>query len=486
MMERTDREKSTADRYEEACRCLPPSVKKAEAEGRREAVLSLTVSEGNLAGSKSCDVTTISVRAQGEKAGFAYTQNLEEDPSQVILRAAAGGELAQGETQIYEEAAGESAENAAAKKAAAKAVPEGLSNGEALANRNCVRTGMPAMLSPQEGFKFGAMVEKWALESDPSVSQATVTVSSCRTDNWVVNSGGLRREASHIWMDVAADMVLRRDGRTYNVTWSGSYPSKEDLSAAKESLQQSIRRNQAAKAAPVSFTSGVYRVLLSRESMCMIMVTLWKAFSGCHHRDGDSFLAGRMGQQVASGVFNMADVPFADGCGYSRRMDSEGVRAKENRLITDGVLAGRIHNLASAAYFGEEPTGNAGRAESFFSGLPTGRTAIPNVMYILPGEMKEQEALSCLGDGVWITETYDPFHSIEIASGEFAIPCNGVRVVDGRPVGALNSLTITGRLSELLMQIEAVGDTPAFWRFYTGLYYLGGPDVLVSRLQVNG
>ena len=197
-------------------------------------------------------------------------------------------------------------------------------------------------------------------------------------------------------------------------------------------------------------------------------------------------MCGRMGKKAASELLSICDAPAAAGCGYGRALDSEGVWTREHRLLTDGVVTGRLHNLASAAFFGEEPTGNAGRAEGFFSGLPTGETAIPNVCYICPGTMGEEEMLSRLGDGVWITETYDPFHSIRIGNGDFAIPCNGVRIVDGKPAGVLNSLTVTGNLAGLLQEVEAVGDTVAFQRFYTGLYYLGGPELLVGRLQVNG
>ncbi|MCI8401467.1 MAG: TldD/PmbA family protein [Lachnospiraceae bacterium] len=450
------------DRYREACLALPEEIKRAGAEGRREKILSLSVTGGALAGSRSCDVTTVSVSAAGDDGrwGYAFTQNLEEEPREVFRRAAEAGKLA-GDTV---------AERAFGQDGGASSVVERAES----------------VLHAEDLLHTGIMVEKWALESHEAVTEATVTVSSFETDNWVVNSEGLSRSAAHTWLDVEVDVVVVREGRKGNLSWYASLSGPDDLEGRKEDLERSLRRNLTARQTPVAFTSGVYRVLLSRESIDMILVTLWQAFSGCHQREQSSFLTDRMGQRIASKAFSMVDAPEMPGCGYGRRLDCQGIWARETALVTDGVMTGRIHNLASAAYFGEEPTGNAGRAEGFFSGLPTGMTAIPNVTCILPGEMKEEEMLSRLGDGVWITETYDPFHSIEIGSGEFAIPCNGVRVIGGKPVGALNSLTITGNLAKLLPEIEAAGDTVAFRRFYTGLYYLGGPELLIRRLQVNG
>lgn len=477
-------QRTIIERYRNACAALPSDIQAAEAEGRREKILSLTVKGGILTGSDSCDVTTVSVRAVGAdgRGGFAYTQNLEEEPLALIRQAAGGGALldaaqAGKEPQLF---AREEADGVRKKvDGAADGIREETDGAQE------VRTEA-SLSSVADGIRIGAMVEQWALQSSDCITQASVTTSFYETENWTVNSTGLCRQSAHRWMDVSVSAVLQKDGAVYNDSWYGSFPDGQELREKKEELFKSLNRRQAAKAAAVPFSSGVYRVLLSREAVYNILITLWQAFSGCHQQREDSFLCGKMGQKVASELLSICDAPWAPGCGYGRELDSEGVRAKKNRLLTDGVLTGRIHNLASAAYFGEESTGNAGRAEGFFSGLPTGVTAIPNVTYICPGQMREDEMLSRLGNGVWITETYDPFHSISIGNGDFAIPCNGVRVIDGKPAGALNSLTINGNLAALLQEVEAVGDTAAFQRFYTGLYYLGGPDLLVSRLQVNG
>lgn len=469
------------ERYGEACRALPADIRAAEAEGRREKILSLTVKDGGLAGSGSSDVTTVSVRAAGAGggSGFAFTQKLEDEPLTVLREAAAGGALGGGRPAEEEFLLAKEDRKNAAGAPVAGAAREGEAAGTEAA-------GARDFPSVAEGLQIGAMVEGWARAGSSLVAEAEATVSFYETENWVVNSAGLSRKGVRRWTDVSVDMVLQKEGAFYNASWYASLEGAGELRGKRDDLSRSLRRSLAAKGAAVPFASGVYRVLLSREAVYNIMITLWQAFSGRLWQRENSFLCGRMGEKAASGLLSICDAPAVAGCGYGRALDSEGVWAREHRLLTDGVVTGRLHNLASAAFFGEEPTGNAGRAEGFFSGLPTGVTAIPNICYICAGTMGEEEMLSRLGDGVWITETYDPFHSIQIGNGDFAIPCNGVRVVGGKPAGVLNSLTITGNLAGLLQEVEAVGDTVAFRRFYTGLYYLGGPELLVGRLQVNG
>ena len=62
--------------------------------------------------------------------------------------------------------------------------------------------------------------------------------------------------------------------------------------------------------------------------------------------------------------------------------------------------------------------------------------------------------LKDMGDGVYITESYDIFHSINIGSGDFAIPCRGIVIKDGKPHHSVTALTICGNLINLLIILK--------------------------------
>lgn len=73
------------DAYKSAFAALPPEIRAAEAE--TEAAVQVTLRDGARQDRSFSDVTSLFVRASGGKTGFAYTQDLEEDPLTVIRRA---------------------------------------------------------------------------------------------------------------------------------------------------------------------------------------------------------------------------------------------------------------------------------------------------------------------------------------------------------------------------------------------------------------
>jgi PmbA protein len=91
--------------------------------------------------------------------------------------------------------------------------------------------------------------------------------------------------------------------------------------------------------------------------------------------------------------------------------------------------------------------------------------------------------IQTMDTGIYLTYSLDVFHSINIASGEFSIPCGGVVYKDGKPVGIADQLTIAGNLRDLLKDIRAVGNdlTLEEFMFYHNYSY-GGPSLLVDQL----
>ena len=49
------------------------------------------------------------------------------------------------------------------------------------------------------------------------------------------------------------------------------------------------------------------------------------------------------------------------------------------------------------------------------------------------------------------------FHSINIASGEFHVPCKGIIVKNGVKEAVVEGITINGTIQDLLMNVEEVG-----------------------------
>ena len=62
-----------------------------------------------------------------------------------------------------------------------------------------------------------------------------------------------------------------------------------------------------------------------------------------------------------------------------------------------------------------------------------------------------------MGNGVYVTESFDVFHSINIASGEFHVPCRGILVENGECKACVEGITINGTIQDLLRDTLEVG-----------------------------
>jgi PmbA protein len=117
---------------------------------------------------------------------------------------------------------------------------------------------------------------------------------------------------------------------------------------------------KATKAADVvELPSGKYPVVFEPGAVGLLLAMLGKsAFNGLAHSEGRGALVGRLGDQVAAPVINLADSP-----GYRlslpRGFDAEGTAKRPLPLIQDGVAQAVVHDRRSAALAGAQSTGHA-------------------------------------------------------------------------------------------------------------------------------
>ena len=91
-----------------------------------------------------------------------------------------------------------------------------------------------------------------------------------------------------------------------------------------------------------------------------------------------------------------------------------------------------------------------------------------------------------MGEGVYITHSYDVFHSINIGSGGFSIPCRGTVIRNGCEDCNVTGLTMSGRLTDLFSRVRAAGNDLYIEEFLRKSYCVGAPSLLIEKLQING
>jgi TldD protein len=192
-----------------------------------------------------------------------------------------------------------------------------------------------------------------------------------------------------------------------------------------------------------------------------------------------------IGKKVGSDILSICDCGEICGSGYTP-YDNEGTKAKNNYLIKNGVLAGRLHNAASAAYLDEEVTGNARAVNCTFEPIVRMTTT-----YIKEGKDTFDSLIASIDDGYFI-------ETLKHGSGmsKFTIaPDLAYRIRNGKIAEAVKINVITGNVFETLNLIDGLSDKIEIKSFISGgcgkmeQYPLpvgfGGPYVRVSKMKVQ-
>ena len=399
--------------------------------------------------------TALYVRANGGKTGVAYTQDAEEDPAEVLRRAVENGRYGEG-------ASTDSLLEARTEHSAQAAIVADVETLVGIGRRAC----------------------DVAREQEPNIQYAKADVRADTWQNAVCNTKGLDVSASRQVYCASLSVMAQREGKQYNAQAHVTAVTADGLAlrAVAQRLAQSLQDQYA----PVDIKSGAYPVVLDSSVVINIMTTAWQLFAANKVINGSSALHGRLGTTIGSPAVTITDVPERNGCGYIFPLDDEGAPGVNTTLVKNGIFTGLMHTGATAAHMGLERTGNSGRVALLTGSIPTELIPVPKILCVEPGEHSRAELLSAMGNGVLIAQSYDVFHSINLGSGDFSIPCRGSVVRDGVCAYNVTGMTISGNIRDLFCDVAQAGNDLWIDEFLLKSYCIGAPSLRMERLQVNG
>ena len=199
-------------------------------------------------------------------------------------------------------------------------------------------------------------------------------------------------------------------------------------------------------AAPVP--SARVPVIFGSEAAGSFLQGLFQAFSALNVIEQRSFLAGKLGQQVASpSVTIIDDGTMRRGLG-TRYFDGEGVQTHRTVLVDRGVLRSYLHSAATARRLNTPATGNGIRS---YDALP----AIgPTNLYIDNGS-STTKLVQEVDRGLYVTGLSG--FGLDTVSGEYSQQVDGAWIEKGALTKAVEGVTVAGRLDEMLLGITGVG-----------------------------
>ncbi len=230
--------------------------------------------------------------------------------------------------------------------------------------------------------------------------------------------------------------------------------------------------------------AGTYPVILDQElAGVFIHEAVGHAVEADHVIEGNSILAGKIGETIASPLITVYDDPSLHEFGYYP-FDDEGAQSRRTTLIQDGVLKSFIHSRETAGKLGGESRNS--RAQGY--ARPVIRMSNT---FIAPDGMKFEEMLGELKDGIYLKGS----RGGQVNPGEGVFQFNAERgfvVENGEITTPLRDVSLSGHTLEILNNVAAVGNDLEMNSGRCGKAGQlvpvsdGAPHVMVRKAMVGG
>ena len=224
---------------------------------------------------------------------------------------------------------------------------------------------------------------------------------------------------------------------------------------------------------PVQGEPGVYEALLGPMTFADLVEEVGESASAFHVDSGFSFLAEKLGEEVASEGFTLVDDPTLPGTYGSCPFDDEGVPTRRNVIIQKGVLKTYLHNSLTAKKFGAETTANAG-------------LIVPHPFnLVVEGDGRDLEKLiSGIDDGIYVTNDWYLRYQNH-RTGDFSmIPRDAMlRIKNGSIEGSVKGLRISDNMIKVFKSLRELGRERywiSWWEVETPVY---APHAVIEKLN---
>ncbi len=289
---------------------------------------------------------------------------------------------------------------------------------------------------------------------------------------FLANSNGLaktyRASGCSFGVSVVAEKGDQRSsgGESCSRRFFADLVSPEEVAeeAARSAYEMLDPQMVSTQRAPVIFDPDVARSLLGG---------ILGAINGERVLQGASFLAGRVGEEVAVDNLTIIDDGTRSRGMASSPFDGEGVPTQRRTIIDAGVLRGFMYNTRVASRAGVESTGNASRGG--FSSLPG---IGPHAFYVEAGTMDPDEIIAATPSGLYLKSVTG--YGINPVSGNFSGGAQGFWIENGRLAFPVKGLTIASTAEEMLNGIDMLGNDLDLNRTLTA------PTFRIREMQIGG
>jgi len=256
--------------------------------------------------------------------------------------------------------------------------------------------------------------------------------------------------------------------RDYWYSYARSYaklesPASIGRRAAERALRRLGSRKVPTQKVPVIFDQLTARSLLSN---------IFEAVDGESIYRKASFLAGKLGERIASENVTIIDDSTIPGLFGTSPFDDEGVPTRRTVVIDRGVLSSYLLNTYTARKLGLRTTGNAARGITGNASVGHGN------LFLQKGERSPQEIIRGIGKGLYVTELIGS--GVNTVTGDYSRGAAGLWIENGELAYPVSEITIASTLQQMLMDIASIGSDLEFRGS------VASPTLMIGEMTISG
>ncbi len=285
------------------------------------------------------------------------------------------------------------------------------------------------------------------------------------------NTAGFLGEYESAYHSMYSEPIARANGSMQRDYWMTVGRRLGDLeepaSVGRHAAERALRRLGAKAVAtcevPVIFDALTAPSLLRQLAQCTNGYSVYR---------GTSFLAGKLGETIASDAVTIIDDGRLPGRLGSKPFDAEGQPTRRNVIVERGKLETYLLDSYSARKLELVSTGSAAR------GPGSGPTASTTNLWLEPGSLTEDEIIASTDKGLLVTELIG--FGFNPVTGDYSRGAAGLWIENGEITGPVDEITIAGNFADMLTGIDAVG------RELRWFGAVASPPLRIARMTVGG
>ena len=317
-----------------------------------------------------------------------------------------------------------------------------------LPDKNLLATEFPDLslyhpwdISPEAAIELAMACEQAGRDFSAQITNSEgASVSSHQGLRGYANSLGFAGSNQSSRHSIGCTLIANDDNGMQRDYWYDQARDALDLKSA-EFIGRRAAERTVSRLNVQEVKTGQYPVIFTAEMAGSLFGQLIAAIRGGALYRQSSFLLDALGKQIFPEFMHIHEQPYLPKAMGSASFDAEGVTTQQRDIIAGGVLKGYVLDSYSARKLNMTTTGNAGGVHN---------------LTVDAGPLDFAGLLKQMDRGVIVTETMGM--GSNIVTGDYSQGAAGFWVENGEIQHAIDEFTIAGRLQDMFMGIQAVGN----------------------------